>query len=124
MENEILNPNVKAEYKDCNECPKEYCVKQYEHGGNTILHGKNFFIIPKCFEGKGGQSFKLYFDYLNKVKGSPPKIRHRKTLLKSVSYILNNYKELALEDCLNLIKIKHKCNELNELNGGVAMKRT
>ena len=101
----ITNANIKIGYENCRECPLEYCIKYRD--SNLCYRGCNFYIMPKCFVGFGSVSFTIYLNVHSRVNSS--KIKYKKSLLKSINYLLNNYKELELEDCIKLTKIKQEC---------------
>jgi len=100
-----MNLAVRVEYKNCNECPIEYCIRENDTRG--IFVSINIHLTPKCSINKKGDTFKLCFWQSN--KNLPIKIKYKKSLLKSVSYLLDNYKELEFEDCIKLTEIKQKC---------------
>lgn len=78
--------------------------------------------MPKCFVGFGGVSFKMYLNVHSSINS--PKIKCKKSLLKSVNYLLNNYKGLEFEDCIKLTEMQQKCTEWDELNVRLVIKRT
>lgn len=106
----IRNANIKSGYENCIDCPPDYCIR-ISNTSTYCVDGRNFFIMPKCFVGFGGVSFKIYLDAHSKLHY--PKTKYKKSLLKSVDYIINNYKKLEFEDCLRLTEIRQKCITYN-----------
>lgn len=106
----VSKANIKSGYENCIDCPPEYCIRI--RVTNLCCDGRNFFVMPKCFVGFGGISFKIYLDAHSKLHY--PKTKYKKSLLKSVDYIMNNYKKLEFEDCIKLTEIKQKCTAHSE----------
>lgn len=106
-------------WKACNKCLKEICknIHKYtneryflEHPTDNfrlIADGVNFDIDMLCmFKGANSKKDKALFSVLT-LKGEQ-RLHSHKDLLPIFNYVLNDFKELQLEDAIKITNLKNK----------------
>lgn len=91
---------------NCTKCPKDLCGdnKDKRHKA-SVVNGKNFGIHPPC--GISNGKYAIIFYQQNTYYFS--------TLEDCIDYLFL-YKDLSLEDCLRLTRIKNELGRMQEVS--------